>query len=306
MKLSLDFAFEGFRIVRHRPSVVLFWGIVMLVGNALAILLLQSLSGNALQQLSSVGQATPPSEVFALMAKLLPGYAAMIPISIVMSAVLWCAVFRIVLDGSNASFGALRFGADELRFCAVVLLFYIIVFFVYIGVVFVGAIVIGILSVAFSAISPLLGGLVAFLAIIGVIVGFIWIVGRLSLALPQSFAQKRIDMFGGWGLAKGNSMQLMVGFVVGIIMALLVCVLCFGIFVFGLILANHGDMNAMSQLMVILRNGTNIFSHPSSIAYLCFWNLILSPLMLAIFIGMPAAAYKTLAGATKGTVAQLF
>ncbi len=298
MKLSTDFAFEGFRIIRQRPTVVLFWGIVMLVSNVAAIFVLQACSGDAMQQMGSVTSTTPPEVILAILGKLLPGYAAALPIMIVSSAVLWCAVFRIVNHDGPIRFGGLRFGIDELRQCVVFLLFYLILFGVYLAVIFVGGVVAGLFGTLLMMISPVLAGVADVLIIVAAVVGFMWVFARLSLALPQSFDQRRINMFGGWTLSQGNSRELLVGFIIAFVMALLVFALCLAIFVVGLIMASHGDLDAMSKLMRLSSSGANFFTHPSLIAYLCFLNLIVNPLVLGITAGTPAAAYKALIGKT--------
>lgn len=299
MKLTTDFAFEGFRIIRQKPSVILFWGVFVLVFNGLATYAFLSLSGTAMQDLmqaSQAGRTADPTAILDIYARLAPAYAVMLPLSVLMQAIISCAVFRTVLSPKSAAFGNMRVGGDELRQIVVAILFSLIIIGLEIACLLSGGIVSAILGVALGFISKPLAGLGVFLGISVGVLALIWFILRLSLAPVQSFDQKRVNMFGSWSLTKNSWGTLLVGYIIALIMALLVACLCLTIFAVIVIVLSHGDFAAMSQMFGMAKMGLSALENPIVIAYFVVMNLIVTPLLMAISIGAPAAAYQTLSG----------
>ncbi len=299
MKLSLDFAFEGFRIIRQRPMVILYWGILALIGNSITMYTFEALAGPALRQMQTMSATSPstPAEVMAMLSVLgqtLPGYGVMIPIALVMNAVQSCAVFRYVLNDKPWSFGALHFGKDEFRQIGVSVLFFLIVIGMYIATIIAGTVVAGIVAGVLGLVSQALSAVALVISIVAVIAAFFWFVARLSLAPAQSFDQRRINMFGSWALTKNSSIALVVGYVIALVMALLVYMLC--LLIYGAVFAviNGGSMDALKQLMQMVQGGTQYLGQPPMIVYMIVVNLLVSPLLMAITLGAPASAYRLL------------
>jgi len=229
------------------------------------------------------------------LAKLLPAYALLIPISIVTNSVLSCAVFRAVA-GAPGKFGGLRFGMDEIRQIGVSILFFLIVGGLYIVTAVVAGIVSGLVGFGLSAISPALGTAAVIIVAVCVIAVFFWFVARLSLAPAQSFAEGRITMFGSWKLTQGNSVPLVIGYIIALVMATLVALLCLGIFMAGLAILHNGDAMAVGRIMGSARDFGAILGNPAVLTYVVIMNMIVAPLLMAITFGAPASAYRLLSG----------
>ncbi|WP_443747282.1 hypothetical protein [Asticcacaulis solisilvae] len=289
-KLPLDFAFEGFRIIRQSPAVIPFWGVVSLAGYLANKAIMQAMAGNAMQELQAASHGRDMAVMMAAVAKLLPALGVLIPLGIVLNAFLTCAVFRAI-GGKAGAFGGLRLGLDEVRQFGVAILFFLIMFALYVVVIIAGSIVGGILSLGLGAFGMVL-------SIIAAIAVFFWFGARLSLAPAQSFAEGRIVMFGSWKLTEGNSLALVAGYVIALVMAALVGFLCFGIFLAGLAILKSGNALAVGSVMNAVQDAdiAAMVRDPAVLVYVLLWNIIVAPLLMAITFGAPAAAYRLLSG----------
>lgn len=297
MKLNVDFAFEGFRIVRERPYVILTWGLFLLIGNGLGMYLFMTLSGNAYAQIQQL-VLHPSSDLGPLMAAyqgMLPGYAVMLPLTIIINAIVSCAIFRIVLRDEAPGFGGILFGADELRQLGVILLWWLL----YFGVVIVCSFVFGLLI----AIASIAGPVAILVSIIGVI-GMIFVIGtfalRLSLCGVQTFDQKKINLFGSWSLSKPKWGTLLGGYLIAFLMVVLVYGLCNAVAAFIVAALNGGQVNATGAFGSPAQMGIDLFTTPGGIATLVIMYGAAQPLLVAIITGATAAAYQQLRGMKEG------
>lgn len=309
MKLNIDFAFEGFRIIRQKPSLILFWGAVLLFINLISTAALITFAGPSMQALSDMQTAPPsndPAQALALMQNLIPIYAVAIPFGIMMQAVLSCAVYRCVLGDKNAGFGFLRLGGAEFLQIGLYILFFLLMIPVVLASIVAGGIVGVVLSAVLGLLSPALAAVGVFAGVILAYGVMFWLMIRLSLAPVQTFDQKKLNLFGSWKLTGGNAWTLFFGYLIMIVMILLVLILCLGIFSAVVIGVSGGDFNAMSQVFGSPMASWEDFSNPIVIVYLLVMNLIVSPLILALSTGAPAAAYKQLVGFTSGDADKVF
>jgi hypothetical protein len=291
MPLSLDFAFEGFRIIREKPKLILFWGLVLLIGGGLGQLLLVAIGGPALERLAGLAPSTDPNVLLPLYSKLFAAYAALLPVLMVTNAIIACAVFRATWGEPDDRFGYLRFGADEWRQIAVSILFLLIYLALAFAVSLIAGPIAGLAGDKAGAVAaPVLA--LGFAAIVVILL-------RLSLCNVQSFDQKRITMFDSWKLTRGRGWTLLGGYVVAGIMAVFVVALCgaiYGAVTIGLYGGDWSTLNIwltqpdMTSLQAYLK--------PLMIGWLIYSNLFISPLVIALLSGAQAAAYRTLAGQT--------
>ncbi|HVZ29697.1 MAG TPA: hypothetical protein VG839_04845 [Asticcacaulis sp.] len=302
MKLSIDFAFEGFRIVRQKPQVVLAWGVISLIGNGLALYALMAMAGPAFQDLmkmqGSAAATQDPQAVLAVFAKLLPAYGVMILVAVIMGAIITCAVFRCVLESGKGGFGYLALGGDEIR----QILLSIVNIFLIVGLELAALLAAGIIG---GLIGLVLSMLAKPLAAIGFVVGFVifiwffcWGLLRLSLNSAQSFAEKKFNAFGSVSLTQGHAFTLLGGYIITGIMALLVYGACMIIFMAIAAGFSHGNVAALSifdQTKMMTPDG---MKNPLVIAYFVVMYLLVTPLMMALTYGAPAAAYNMLRGHT--------
>lgn len=300
MKLSIDFAFEGFRIVRQHPMVVLAWGIISLIGNGLALFALMAMAGPAFQELLQMNgnpaAAQDPQAVFALFNKLLPAYAVVILVSVLLGAIIACAVFRCVFETGKGAFGFLALGVDELRQILLGIVNVLLIFALEIVTLFAAVLVGGLIALVLSLISKPLAVLGVFVGIVIFIWLFCWGLLRLSLNSAQTFAEKKFNVFGSIAVTKGQTFTLLGGFIITAIMAMLVYGACMLIFTAIAAGVNHGDITSLpffDQSRMMTPDG---MKNPLVIAYFLVIYLLVTPLMMALFYGAPAAAYKMLRG----------
>ena len=303
-KLSTDFAFEGFRLIRERPIAILIWGLVLLVFNGSGMYIASTMIAPAMADFTP--GTTDPTAVLALYAKIAPAYGIILPLSMVQNTILSCAIFRCALGAKDTSLAGLRLGIAELRQLLVTILFGIVFLGIYLGSI-IGGFLIGMLfGSIFGLISPALatvGVVIGFLAALGV---FLWFMARLSLAQVQSFDTKRINLFGSWRLTAGHTGELIVGYAIMFVMMLLVAVLCLVILAVGLVAVNGGNLPALMQFVQSVSRGTAGFDNPNMIAYALVLNLIVMPLLVALSTGAPAAAYVALAGTSRKSAESVF
>ncbi|MDC7675010.1 hypothetical protein [Asticcacaulis machinosus] len=295
MALTLDFAFEGFRIIRERPMLILFWAPVLLLSQVMSTVILILMAGPefmAMMEMQRNNGATDPDAVMSmlsLMQKVTPATAAAFIVSMLFSAIVLCAVYRAVLGGTGDRAGFLKFGKDELRqiVVSVLLLCFVVLLAIVstIALLILGSVLIGGLSVPNTVVASVTGVVsVAF---------YIWLLVRLSLIPVQSFDQGRINFTGSFKLTKGHFWQLLSGYTVAIIMIFLVITLCEIIFAAVAVSALGGDMGSLN--VVYQRDFSKLenLNNPAIIGYMLM-SALRAPLLSAIMIGAQAAAYKLL------------
>jgi hypothetical protein len=125
----------------------------------------------------------------------------------------------------------------------------------------------------------------------------VWLGLRLSLNGPQSFDAQRIDIFGSFTLTNERFWSLFTGYATAMALAIVVRFLCDKIIeaiqVLSLGLKVTGDM-IMPDLTSL-----SSFLTPASVIALLLTFAIVAPLMAAIQLGAPVAAYRVLRGKIK-------
>ncbi|ESQ91726.1 hypothetical protein ABAC460_05140 [Asticcacaulis sp. AC460] len=305
-KLNIDFAFEGFRIVREKPLLIVFWGIVLLVGNALGLGLFFYLAWPGIQSLITSGfpSTEDPMAILNLMGQFVGPYFLLLLIMMIVQAVMACAVYRRVLGRPESSFGYIRFGGDELRMIAVMFVLGLLLGLINFGISLVG----GVLSVVASSIIGTEGARLIFDLLTMVI--YLYFVIRLSLAYVQCFDEKSFNLFGSWNLTKDVFGTLLGGYVLMVLLGLVVGLLCLVVFWVVAVIGLGGNLDLISQLgkQPSAAEITRILTilAPWLGAYVVFLSLIVSPLVTAIFTGAPAAAYRQVVGASRRRADNVF
>ena len=84
---SGDAAFEGFRLTRENPRVVLAWSIFHFVVSSIGAVVLIAFGGDAMTQLAEQPEAAP-GEMTALLREMAPAYMILAPLGLAtMSAI---------------------------------------------------------------------------------------------------------------------------------------------------------------------------------------------------------------------------
>ena len=196
-----DTAFTGFGVVRHKPLAVLIWFVLQLVISIGFATLMITQFGPLMSQMQAYGaQAKPdPAQALAMMQQLAPFYGVMMLFSLIFYPILFATMNRAVLRPSEDAFAYIRLGADEFRQLGLVLIYFVMFMLAYMGLFIVGLIV-----------GSIIGGLShqlvlgPLIAIPIVLAGLIGLAVRFSLASAQTFATRKLDLFGTWSLTKGR------------------------------------------------------------------------------------------------------
>lgn len=222
---ATDAAFEGFRLVRREPRVLVAWTLLYLlvtVSQLVAMVLNRSEIAEGLRTLEGMSARGPQSQ--AEMELILEAYGQMtrysfwiLPLSIVVGSVLSAGVARGVLFPEERKFGYLRLGMDEVR-----------VFVVALAIALLSGVVVGL---AFTAISVLaaIAATVAPIMWLGVGAGVlatialvIWLAVRWSLAVPITLTEKKIDVFASFRATRGHFWPLLGMAVIAIAMGIVI------------------------------------------------------------------------------------
>ena len=211
-----DAVFEGFRITRQKPVLLLWLGLVYAVISAITVALAYQSFVELMGFVATIQAGQEPDEALAM--QLLGAYgrviAVALPLSLVASAIIWPAIVRSVLTPEDSRFGYLRLGRDELNTFVVVLALSLVLVA---ALVLAGAIV-GLAALAGVAFAVLTGLLVFF----GLVAFALWFGVKFSLAVPITVAEKRIAIMDSFRMTKGHFWPLLG-------MALLAGILSFGV-----------------------------------------------------------------------------
>ncbi len=134
--------------------------------------------------------------------------------SLVVGAVISCAVFRAILQPENSSFAYLRLGSEELWVLLVSFVRGLLTALLQVVLAIPVGIVVGLLTIS----AP---GVAASVRAIGQIIIYIlviWVTLRLSLAGPMTFTERQFRLFESWTLTRGYGWSLFaVALIVGVI-----------------------------------------------------------------------------------------
>lgn len=297
---ATELAFEGFRLARRSPLTILIWavayglmtlGFLWLAGDSMARVM------EITESLEGMGASTDPDQAMAMLGQLVDAYTGLIwplaPLGIVASAVLDAAVNRSVVRPSESAFGYLRLGMDEVRVFVVSLVLGIVVGLFCLVLVAISG---GILFAASAAIGDNAGliSLVGIVLLLFLIAAIIWMVVRLSLALPITVAERRFAFFDSWRMTRGHVWGLIGMALLAFVMAIVVQILLSIVLLPILSFAGGGfeDLFAMAQM-----DADQIFQAQSPVAItLVVFGAVLSALQAAILYTPFASAYLGLKG----------
>jgi len=277
MALPLDFAFEGFRLIRARPKLLAFWGVATLFGYGLAAVMfvatfgpLQPLIASAsLHPIDTLSESAEQQFLLVLF--------CVTPILLLTDAVLACAVCRAGLEEGDDPFGFLRFGARELQ-----------VLMVMAGSLLMAALVLLSVFSAFMSLRPPAGFTGAGLVLSLLCAGFVRV--RLSLNVPQSFAERRIDLFGSVTLTRGRFWPLAGGYAMATAMSFVVQYLSQQV-IRAVIVVGFGESAANSTPDMSSLTAFFTPAHVVEVAMLCG---LVMPQASAIMMAAPLGAWKAL------------
>ena len=206
-----DTAFEGFRIIRDRPGLILAWtGFYLLSLLAMIVVLLVPNIGN----LAAVEATGVQRDFGELVARFGVSMFIAFPLAVIMPIMLVTAIYRTVLNPEDKGFAHLKISADELRMFLVSLL--VIVIFAFASGIY-GALVVVVANNS--------GGLHRAVTVVGSLGGVVllgWLATRLALAGVMTFAEHHFRLTAAWRLTKGQFWRLLLTLGLTILYAVLV------------------------------------------------------------------------------------
>lgn len=296
---ATDAAFEGFRVVRRAPMSLVFWALFYVVVMAVAFAIMGPSLASAMaaaERLESVGTPTfddfrPVLNGFGLV------FSVLLPVSLLSSAMMSAAIARSVLNPTQKAWGYLRFGADEVRILAVSVALGLI-FVVLTGLIWGVTFALGAAAVN----APVLWVVVVIFFLVAW-AAFLWLLVRLSLAVPMTLAEKRIVLFDSFKLTKGRVWPLVGMAIIAGVMSVVVSML--GSLIFLPIQMMTGGVEKLATV-----DGQNLMgmlqqAWPAILAYVVI-NGIISALQVAVIYAPFSAAYRDIAGRTGAGLAETF
>jgi hypothetical protein len=296
---ATDAALEGFRLTREKPRAVLVWAGLMLLSTVVFYGLMLAFGGEALNAVMSGGSAGgDPEATMAALGRVAPLYALLLPLGIIFYAVLYGAVYRAVLRPGEGGIGYLKFGGDELRLAATLAFLGLLLGGAIIGIAVVLGLIVGGLAAAGGAAA--LGAVL--IPLIGLGLGVFFGV-RMSLAMPATFAERRIVVFGSWRLTKGRFWPLLGTYLMSIILSLVVYLLAMMIYFAVAALLGGGIASAGSVFSPDFSNLGALLT-TAMLIYLPIASLV-GAVTTAITGAPPAAVYRDITG-YGGATAEVF
>lgn len=296
---ATESAFEGFRLAKRSPLTILIWAVFYIVVTALVIAVAGGAMGQFLQMAATMEPGAVPSDAerMAFMSAYFSMLGLILPISLVLGSVSYAAVNRAVVRPSESAFGYLRLGMDEVR-VFVVSLVLSIVFGLGFGLA--GGLIFGVMG-ALAAMMSDNAGLIALLMVVAgllFVALIIWVVVRLSLALPITVAERRIAIFDSWRLTKGHFWGLLGMAILAWVLCLVVQILL-SIVLMPILFAVSGGFENLAAIETMQPMEILQTMAPMAITILVF-AAIVSALQLAIMYAPFASAYMGITGRDSG------
>jgi hypothetical protein len=247
----------GFSLIGRKPLAVLAWALAWAVLSGGMGLFLVSYVGADYVELfrhfgSFAATAQPgvfPPEMLRLQQKM----SLVQPFQLLFSVVAWTmlvsAINRAVLEPANDAAAYLRLGVRELWLGLVMIVLVVLawlgIFALVIAVVIGAGIPALVLSLLHQQAWIWLPGSVAVIVGVG---AYVWVLMRLSLALPMTFVEEEFRLFESWNLTQGSSLKLFVMALLLTMIAMLLALLVDCVFVGAAFAAVGGSINDIGSL----------------------------------------------------------
>jgi hypothetical protein len=240
---------SGFRLIARHPLAILAWTLVYLL---FVVVPSFALLAHALPQLIDAMHSQggygrhagrpDPAAIMAFRQRNFGLQPALWLLSIAVNSVVISAIFRAVLRPEARSWSYLRLGAEELWTGLSYLVFIFVAIILFCVLAFPMAIAVGLVAgvSAHGHGSPTPA--LALLAAIGVIgaCAIFWVLIRLCLALPMSFAERRFRLYESWDLTRGHAFKIFLVFLALMIGLILLEILLVSAAAYNLLPRVHG------------------------------------------------------------------
>ena len=260
-----DAALEGFRVIRRHWRVVLGWSLFNLMAWAAMIMV-------AFVVLLIIVVATGGSETTSAASAVVGGGVYLVGLLLI-SAMLACGVFRLMLRPEEPAFLHLRLGPDELRNAALGLL--LIAGF---GVLM--AVGVGLSQLVSAARIPI----VLLMAAVA-----LWLFLRLCLALPWTFDARRFVLVEAWRTSGGCVWALL-----GMWLLNICLVAMMGVVLWLALFFATGALTGFDGLFSSLSDVEQMEAHPGRYLLQLGLQVVLGPFFTVLSTAPLVAAYRAL------------
>lgn len=304
-----EVAFEGFRLMRSRPAALVGWAIYNVVAWAPVLVLVVLAMGPAIaaafvQSATDPGASNPfPFE--AVWGGFFAAILVMVVGGLVINAVQTAAIYRSVLRPQEKGWAYLRLGGDEMRQVLLTLAYALL------GMLTFGTGVFLLIALARAA-GDAAGVLIAVVGGLALFCLAVFLAVRLSLAAAMTFAERRLTLFGSWGVTRGHFWPLVGMYLVVVVISVVVSLVGSAVaqgfmglglqdFIQGWAVGASGqpgapppDLSAAGPLLAISILGYAIVT------------LAMNVVQLAVGLAPQAAAYRALTGPPVETTSEIF
>lgn len=260
-------AFSGFRFIKDRPLTVVGWAIAYVALIIVMVALLAVLFGASLLPLLMRNPAAleqDPSRLLGAGVGVIVASILIFGVLIVaVTGVIYAALYRAFLRPEQGGLAFIRLGADEARMMGA----YLLLILIWVGIYIAAGVVVA-SSIAFMGD---LGGLGAFIGIVAGMGALIWVMTRLSLAMPMTFDRRRLSFAQSWKLTKGRFWRMFGTYALVFVVAFIVLL----------------AVSLISQGLAVGAMGAGDFG--AAIAVSALFNLTIYPLLMAALFTVWAA-----------------
>lgn len=212
-------------MIRDHPAAVLMWGLAYFVVVMAPMLAVGAMMAPDFIKLSELASAEIESDAAALaaaltlQAKMMLLQAVQFVSTIVGATILYCAIFRAVLEPQDKRHWYLRLGRAELWFAFLWMVVMTLAFM---------AMLVGMipLSMAGVLVGTTGGGAVSWSILVAAGVGVFglitWASIRLALAFPMTFAERKFRLFESWAPTRGHAGRMAMTFLIVVGLVLLI------------------------------------------------------------------------------------
>lgn len=210
-------AMAGFRFIKDRPLTIVIWAAAYVVMLILVVGAFVLVAGAAILPFMNDMQALERDPTALLTSPALwGGLALALVLMVLLSGVVYGALFRAFLRPEEGGLGYFRLGADELRLIGA----YLLVTLLSSAVNYGGQFALGLLAQGVGGTGGMLISGLGSLVMFGLA---IWLAIRLSLVLPMTFDRRRISLASAWRLTDGQFWDMLGAY----ILAGLICLAAF-------------------------------------------------------------------------------
>ena len=250
-----DAAFAGVGLLGRKPMAALIWAVLWAILIALVTIPFAGIIANFVTLAVRFEGRPEPELIQPLFAGLFAFIILFGLCSLVLGAVISCAVYRAILTPEDSAYAYLRMGDQEIQVLIVNFVKGLVIGAASFGM----AMVLAALDLATSGGQA--GGLVDLLGRLVIQAVVFWLQLRLSMAGPMTFAERRFRLFESWALTRGIVLRLLA---VGVILFFIGAVVYLALATLGIV-AGIGIWNSAprpANLQSLLSQSPDVWMGP--------------------------------------------